>query len=100
MIDLQKALCTAWHLPELLNALMDDANAHLPRVQNVTLAVNLARHSTDDWNNTALPDDFASIERLLHIDRHTLLNRLGIPGDAIQRFMLAQETDDSSKPTA
>ena len=100
LIDLQKALCTAWHLPELLNALMDDANAHLPRVQNVTLAVNLARHSTDDWNNTALPDDFASIERLLHIDRHTLLNRLGIPGDAIQRFMLAQETDDSSKPTA
>jgi hypothetical protein len=45
LIDLQKALCTAWHLPELLNALMDDANAHLPRVQNVTLAVNLARHS-------------------------------------------------------
>ena len=100
LIDLQKALCTAWHLPELLNALMDDANAHLPRVQNVTLAVNLARHSTDDWNNTALPDDFASIERLLHIDRQTLLNRLGIPGDVIQRFMLAQETDDSSKPTA
>ena len=100
LIDLQKALCTAWHLPELLNALMDDANAHLPRVQNVTLAVNLARHSTDDWNNAALPDDFSAIGQLLHIDRQTLLNRLGIPGDAVQRFMLAQETDDSSKPTA
>lgn len=100
LIDLQKALCTAWHLPELLNALMDDANAHLPRVQNVTLAVNLARHSTDDWNNAALPDDFSAIGQLLHIDRQTLLNRLGIPGDAVQRFMLAKETDDSSKPTA
>ncbi len=100
LIDLQKALCTAWHLPELLNALMDDANAHLPRVQNVTLAVNLARHSTDDWNNAALPDDFSAIGQLLHVDRQTLLNRLGIPGDAVQRFMLAQETDDSSKPTA
>lgn len=100
LIDLQKALCTAWHLPELLNALMDDANAHLPRVQNVTLAANLARHSTDDWNNAALPDDFSAIGQLLHIDRQTLLNRLGIPGDAVQRFMLAQETDDSSKPTA
>ena len=100
LIDLQKALCTAWHLPELLNALMDDANAHLPRVQNVTLAENLARHFTDDWNNAALPDDFSAIGQLLHIDRQTLLNRLGIPGDAVQRFMLAQETDDLSKPTA
>lgn len=99
LIDLQKALCTAWHLPELLNALMDDANAHLPRVQNVTLAVNLARHSTDDWDNAALPDDFSAIERLLHIDRPTLLNRLGIAGDAVQKFMLTQGTGDSSKPT-
>ena len=99
LIDLQKALCTAWHLPELLNTLMDDSNAHLPRVQNVTLAVNLARHSTDDWSNAALPDDFSAIERLLHIDRQTLLNRLGIPGDATQRFMLAQAAGESGKPT-
>lgn len=99
LIDLQKALCAAWHLPELLNTLMDDSNAHLPRVQNVTLAVNLARHSTDDWSNAALPDDFSAIERLLHIDRQTLLNRLGIPGDATQRFMLAQAAGESGKPT-
>ena len=87
LVELQKALCTAWHLPELLNTLMDDSNAHLPRVQNVTLAVNLARHSTEEWSNAALPDDFSAIERLLHIDRQTLLNRLGIPDEAIRGFM-------------
>lgn len=87
LVELQKALCTAWHLPELLNTLMDDSNAHLPRVQNVTLAVNLARHSTEEWSNAALPDDFSAIEKLLHIDRQTLLNRLGIPDEAIRGFM-------------
>ena len=90
LVELQKALCSAWHLPELLNTLMDDSNAHLPRVQNVTLAVNLARHSTDDWTNAALPDDFAAIERLMHIDRQTLLSRLGIPDDAIRSFLPTQ----------
>lgn len=94
LLELQKALCTSWHLPELLNALMDDSNAHLPRVQNVTLAVNLARHSTDDWSNAALPDDFSAIEQLLRVDRQTLLNRLGVPDEAIQRFMLPRSAGE------
>lgn len=93
LVELQKALCSAWHLPELLNTLMDDSNAHLPRVQNVTLAVNLARHSTDDWSNAALPDDFAAIERLMRIDRQTLLTRLGIPDDAIRGFLPTQMSE-------
>ena len=93
LVELQKALCSAWHLPELLNTLMDDSNAHLPRVQNVTLAVNLARHSTDDWTNAALPDDFAAIERLMHIDRQTLLSRLGIPDDAIHGLLPTQSSE-------
>ena len=87
LFDLQLALCNAWHLPELLTTLMDDANAHLPRVQNVTLAVNLARHSTVGWEDAALPDDFTSIEKLLHINRETLLNRLDIPTDFFPRFL-------------
>ena len=91
LFDLQQALCSAWHLPELLNTLMDDANAEQPRVQNVVLAVNLARHSAEDWNDPALPDDLAAIEKLLHIDRETLLNRLGIPADKIAAF-LASDT--------
>ncbi len=87
LFDLQLALCEAWHLPDLLNALMDDANAELPRVRNVVLAVNLARHSANDWNNPALPDDFDAIEKLMHIDRKTLLERLSIPDDLIPKYL-------------
>lgn len=87
LFDLQLALCDAWHLPDLLKTLMDDANAHLPRVQNVTLAVNLARHSTSGWDDAALPDDFTGIEKLLHISRETLLNRLDIPAEFIPLYL-------------
>ena len=87
LFDLQLALCDAWNLPELLKTLMDDANAELPRVRNVVLAVNLARHSASDWNDAALPDDFAAIEKLLHIDHETLLSRLGIPEEAMRKYL-------------
>ena len=90
LFDLQSALCHAWHLPELLNMLMDDTNAQLPRVQNVRLAVNLARHSITDWNNAALPDDFAAIEKLLHINRETLLSRLDVPEEFIPQYLTPQ----------
>ena len=86
LFDLQLALCSAWHLPELLNSLMDDANAHLPRVQNVSLAANLARHSTSGWNDAALSDDFTAIQKLLHIDRASLLSRLDLPEEVIQKY--------------
>ncbi len=95
LFDLQVALCAAWQLPALLNTLMDDANAHTPRVQNVTLAVNLARHSTGSWGDAALPDDFAGIEKLLHISRETLLARLSIP-DEFMPLYLAKADDSSS----
>ena len=76
LAELQLALCHAWQLPELLITLMDDANAHLPRVQNVKLAVNLARHSVEGWSDAAIPDDLAAIQKLLNIDHDTLLHRL------------------------
>lgn len=87
LFDLQQALCEAWHLPELLNTLMDDANSQQPRVQNVKLAVNLARHSARDWNDAALPDDFTDIEKLLHINRETLLSRLNIPDEIAAKYL-------------
>ena len=102
LADLQKALCTAWQLPQLLGTLMDDANAGLPRVQNVTLAVNLARHSARDWTDPALPDDLYAIESLLHTDRATLLTRLRIPEDAFAQLMpgdpAARPEDSSLEP--
>ena len=105
LFDLQRALCLAWHLPELLNTLMDDANAFQPRVRNVILAVNLARHSSSDWTDAALPDDFKAIEKLLHIKRETLLSRLNIPEDIVPRFMALdyespQEDTSNDDPAA
>ncbi|MDA8110370.1 MAG: HDOD domain-containing protein [Betaproteobacteria bacterium] len=67
LIDLQLALVAEWKLPALLRALMDDAHAAQPRVLNVVLAVNLARHSAQGWSDPALPDDYASIQRLLGV---------------------------------
>ena len=96
LFDLQQALCHAWGLPELLSTLMDDANAELPRVRNVILAVNLARHSANDWNDAGLPDDLAGIEKLLHIDRETLLARLEIPEEAAEHFKSIAQTPEQN----
>ena len=95
--DLQLALCTVWHLPELLNTLLDDANAQSPRVQNVTLAVNLARHSAGGWKDAALPDDFAAIEKLLHIDRVALLNRMDIPEELMETYLPPSEEETDAR---
>ena len=95
--DLQLALCTVWDLPELLNTLLDDANAQSPRVQNVTLAVNLARHSAGGWKDAALPDDFAAIEKLLHIDRVALLNRLDIPEELMETYLPPSEEETDAR---
>ena len=91
LFDLQQSLCAAWHLPDLLNTLMDDANAQQARVQNVVLAVNLARHSAIDWGDAALPNDFAGIEKLLRISRETLLSRLNLPEEFVTRYTADQK---------
>lgn len=77
-LDIQRELCRVWHLPELLRTLIDDDNADQPRVKNVALAVRLARHSSHDWDNPALPDDYAEIGELLHITPEAVRQRLGL----------------------
>lgn len=67
LIDLQRELIREWSLPELLLGLMDDANAKQTRVHNVVLAVNLARHSANGWNDAALPDDYKELGELLRL---------------------------------
>jgi HD-like signal output (HDOD) protein len=90
LAELQLALCRAWQLPELLTALMEGKdNAQQPRAQNVKLAVNLARHSVDGWTDAAIPDDFAAIEKLLNINRETLLSRLHLPPELLPRLIRA-----------
>ena len=93
LYELKQGLCSVMHLPELIMTLMDQNNAELPRVLNVLLAVNLARHSADGWENAALPDDFTAIQKLLRIDRETLLKRLDIPDDLVARYLVPAYED-------
>ena len=65
LADLQQALMKAWRLPELLIRLDDARHAHSSQVKNVMLAVRLARHTAQGWDNAALPDDVAEIAALL-----------------------------------
>jgi HD-like signal output (HDOD) protein len=76
LIDLQLALCRTWHLPKLLSNLIDSSHADHPRIRNVLLAADLARHSANGWNDAALPDDFAAIGKLLNLNRDALIERL------------------------
>jgi len=66
--ELLRQLTDEWRLPELLRNLTDPALAHTARVRNVMLAVNLARHSAQGWDNAALPDDFREIAALLRME--------------------------------
>jgi HD-like signal output (HDOD) protein len=77
LADLQKALVQSWELPELLLILMDDENAQKQRVRNVTLAVNLARHSANGWDDAALPDDYKDIGELLRMPAEQIMLMVG-----------------------
>jgi len=88
-IELQKELAIHWEMPGLLVTLMNDSNARLPRVRNVVLAVNLARHSANGWDDAALPDDYRDIGELLRI-----------PAEQVMDMVAADErtADDLGKP--
>jgi HD-like signal output (HDOD) protein len=94
LYQLKLALAEAWHLPALLIQLMDHRHTENPRVRNVKLAVDLARHSAKGWSDAALPDDFAAIRGLLNINQETLVRHLGV-NSATARALLAM-----NKPAA
>ena len=77
--DLQSALIAEWHLPQLLQDLLDSSQAHTSRVRNVSLAVNLARHSAKGWDDAALPDDYDAIADLLRVDSERVKALVGVP---------------------
>lgn len=84
--EIQEALVRAWSLPQLLITLMDADQADNPRVRNVLLAANLARHLQTGWDNDALPDDIAEVGKLVHLSPEQLLSRLGAPAEELHRF--------------
>jgi len=59
-----------------LRALMDDAHVMQARAVNVLLAVDLARHSANGWNDPALPDDYIAIRKFLEMPEQDILERI------------------------
>ncbi|KXS33770.1 MAG: Metal-dependent hydrolase HDOD [Candidatus Gallionella acididurans] len=77
LLELQKELALQWGLPKLLLNLMHDASMHQQRERNVALAINLARHSANGWDDAALPDDYKGIGDLLHIPAQEAMVMVG-----------------------
>jgi HD-like signal output (HDOD) protein len=100
LVDLQTALAKTWRLPELLISLMNQDEAQNPRVRNVALAINLARHSANGWDDAALPDDFRDIADLVRVSHDTLLHKLGLDRDPVALAKLMPViTDEVSIPS-
>lgn len=79
--ELKSELVTKWSLPKLLITLVDDQHAKLERVCNVSLAVNLARHSANGWDDAALPNDYRDIAELLKLDVDEVINLINTKSD-------------------
>lgn len=77
--DVQAALVQAWHLPELLVTLMNEENAEHPRVRNVILACDMARHAANGWDDPALPDDYRAVSELVRLKQSVIMQRVGAP---------------------
>jgi len=76
LADVQQLLMRAWRLPELLIRISDDHHAHAAQVRNVLLAIRLARHTKDGWDNAAIPDDVTDIAALLNLKPDVALKLL------------------------
>jgi HD-like signal output (HDOD) protein len=100
LYELQRALSRAWHLPELLQHLTDDNAAEEPRVRNVVLAVNLARHSANGWDDAALPDDYLAIAGLLNLSVEAVMERIGAPQPTVPDAppLAPEASNPSGKP--
>ncbi|BBP01286.1 HDOD domain-containing protein [Sulfuriferula nivalis] len=65
--DLQLALAKSWVLPTMLIGFMEKTNSQHRQMRNIFLAINLARHAENGWDDAALPDDYKAIGELLHM---------------------------------
>ncbi len=79
--ELKSELVAKWSLPTLLITLKDDQHTQLDRVRNVSLAVNLARHAANGWDDAALPDDYRDIAKLLKLDTDEVINLINAKSD-------------------
>ena len=77
LAELQHLLMQQWRLPGLLVQLTNNhATRSTPQLRNVLLAIRVARHSTQGWENAALPDDVREIAELLQMSQEATLRLL------------------------
>jgi HD-like signal output (HDOD) protein len=67
LAELQRALIAAWQLPALLAETGHEASAGSSGVRTVALSARLARHTSNGWDNAAVPDDLTEIAELLNL---------------------------------
>lgn len=85
--DIRLGLAHAWHLPELLVTLMDEANGGNPRAHNVTLAIQFARGFAEiGWDAPAVRAAIHDLLHLLPVGREPLLEHLGVPAEVAERW--------------
>ncbi len=77
--ELKAMLFKSWRLSNLLQRLTSDELVAHPQVRTVQLAVNLARHSANGWDDPALPDDYRAIAALLHVTPQWVIERVREP---------------------
>lgn len=75
--ELEHALMLKWRLPALLVQITDEHAKHLThQMRNVQLAIRVARHSAQGWDNPALPDDVHEVSVLLNLSADATLRLL------------------------
>jgi len=79
VMDLQNEIVKAFQLPTLLADLMSNEASSNQRVRNVLIAVNLARHSANGWDDAALPDDYRDLAKLIRTDVSRAMHIVGAP---------------------
>jgi HD-like signal output (HDOD) protein len=67
LAPLHQALMKAWRLPELLIRIADDRHAQQPNAKCVKLALRLARHTAQGWDDPAIAHDVGEIASLLNL---------------------------------
>jgi len=65
-----------WRLPRLLMDITNDRQAEHPSAKSVVLAIRLARHTAQGWDNAAVPDDVHDIAQLLNLSDGATLRLL------------------------
>jgi HD-like signal output (HDOD) protein len=72
LAEVQHALMQRWRLPTLLVQITDGQATvrgwrDASQLRTVQLAIRVARHSADGWDNPALPDDISEVADLLQL---------------------------------